>query len=317
MGGNTVKNDKMNRRKFLKNIGSGVAALIVIGMADYLYQNPCGKLSTDRKSNHFSSEKMGNRIYYFTGTGNSLKVARELAAGIGGAELVRITRKTVLDHESMEFDRVGIVSPVYMGGLPKMVVEFLEQLNINENAYIFTAVSCGSKATRGISLLQARGIMLKKDRHVKAEFVFALPKSNQTSYAPIPEAKQQKMFKANEADIKEAIDILAQYGTVRSASIPIIGSLSKMAQNHWQPHKTDVDFYAENNCVGCGTCVSVCPAHNIEIVNAKPTWKQQCERCTACLQLCPKQAIQFTEKTKKWGRYRHPDVSVRDLRILT
>jgi flavodoxin len=53
-------------------------------------------------------------IYYFTGTGNSLIVARKIAAVLGDCELIpfasqRTTRADIVPHA----ERVGIVCPVY------------------------------------------------------------------------------------------------------------------------------------------------------------------------------------------------------------
>lgn len=55
---------------------------------------------------------MNIEIYYFSGTGNSLAVARDLAAKLN-ARLIPIT--TVMDRESIETDaeRIGIVFPLY------------------------------------------------------------------------------------------------------------------------------------------------------------------------------------------------------------
>lgn len=44
-------------------------------------------------------------------------------------------------------------------------------------------------------------------------------------------------------------------------------------------------------CVGCGTCMKVCPLHNMHMNNHKAVSQQHCTMCYRCVNLCPKQAI--------------------------
>lgn len=45
-------------------------------------------------------------------------------------------------------------------------------------------------------------------------------------------------------------------------------------------------------CIGCGTCVSVCPVDAIKMVDGKAQIdKSICIHCGACESVCPVQAI--------------------------
>lgn len=59
---------------------------------------------------------MRTEIYYFTGTGNSLAVARDIAGKTNG-KLISIS--SVIDKESIktDADSIGIVFPAYMAHL--------------------------------------------------------------------------------------------------------------------------------------------------------------------------------------------------------
>lgn len=46
-----------------------------------------------------------------------------------------------------------------------------------------------------------------------------------------------------------------------------------------------------SRCVGCGTCVQVCPVHCISLENRLPVFGDGCASCFGCAQWCPKQAI--------------------------
>ncbi|MDR3600940.1 MAG: 4Fe-4S ferredoxin, partial [Desulfosporosinus sp.] len=63
---------------------------------------------------------MRNRIYFFTGTGNSLKVAQDIAKALPSCELVAIYKDTLLEIPS-GYERIGFVFPNYAGGPPSMV----------------------------------------------------------------------------------------------------------------------------------------------------------------------------------------------------
>ena len=69
-----------------------------------------------------------------------------------------------------------------------------------------------------------------------------------------------------------------------------------------------------DTCTSCGTCVAICPAKNIELVEGKPVWQHHCELCCGCIHNCPVQAIQAGAKTEKRLRYRNPSVTIAELK---
>lgn len=44
-------------------------------------------------------------------------------------------------------------------------------------------------------------------------------------------------------------------------------------------------------CVGCGTCVRVCPMRNITMEDGRPVAHGNCTMCYRCISLCPERAI--------------------------
>ena len=79
-------------------------------------------------------------IYYFSATGNSLVVAKDLAKGLDNVELIPIS-KVLKMPDATAFDRVGLVYPVYMFGLPLIVADFLKTIKINPGTYIFSVIT--------------------------------------------------------------------------------------------------------------------------------------------------------------------------------
>lgn len=54
----------------------------------------------------------------------------------------------------------------------------------------------------------------------------------------------------------------------------------------------------KNKCIGCGTCVAMCPVQAIQIgVDGKAEIdKNICIRCHTCESVCPVNAIKIDEK---------------------
>ena len=59
---------------------------------------------------------MGTTIYYFTGTGNSLKVAKDLSNALDEVRLVQISKNNI---EEIDSDTFKVDTPSYFGFLCK------------------------------------------------------------------------------------------------------------------------------------------------------------------------------------------------------
>lgn len=57
-------------------------------------------------------------------------------------------------------------------------------------------------------------------------------------------------------------------------------------------------------CIGCSSCVEVCPGNLIKLCEKKALIKheQDCWGCTSCVKACPKQAISFFLGADMGGR---------------
>ncbi|MCJ7664809.1 MAG: hypothetical protein MUO24_11305, partial [Desulfobacterales bacterium] len=63
------------------------------------------------------------RLYVYTGTGNSLWVARQLAAELKKATIEFVPRSKKAFN--VQADAVGIIFPVHIWGLPSSVIQFV------------------------------------------------------------------------------------------------------------------------------------------------------------------------------------------------
>ena len=106
---------------------------------------------------------MNTRLYYYTGTGNSLWIARQLAGRLQG-ETALISLGTGIPMPDESCERIGIVFPVHIWGVPRHVLEFVEKMTAQPGCYFFAiAVNAGQVAATLVQLkksLAARGILL-------------------------------------------------------------------------------------------------------------------------------------------------------------
>ncbi|MFA5090410.1 MAG: EFR1 family ferrodoxin [Candidatus Omnitrophota bacterium] len=253
-------------------------------------------------------------IFYFTGTGNCLKVAEDLAEELGGAHTVNMA--AVVDKEiDLSSDCIGLVYPVYMFGMPLLVKRFIKQLKSDKNKYIFSISTYGGESAGTLSqnaaLLKAQGLKLS------AGFIVKMPGNYTPLYEAIPIEKQNEMFKNEEQKIKDIARIVKEKKENRIERGAFLAGLflSGIIYNFMSLKipALDKNFWADDKCISCGSCVKVCPVNNIRLSDKKPLWLHKCEQCFACLHWCPREAIQYGKNTAGRKRYRNPAVKLESL----
>ena len=255
---------------------------------------------------------METKLYVYTGTGNSLWIARQLALELKEATLEFIPHLT--GDLKVEADRVGIVFPVHIWGLPSHVIQFANHLQVKPETYLFAlAVNAGQPAA---TLLQLQKLMSTRGRSLAVGCSFVMP-SNYTPWGgPGPIDTQQRLFREAQEKVKAIAGTILRGERKRVDKGPlwqniVFSLIYKMSFR--SVHKMDKKFWVDDKCNSCGICLNVCPVRNIEMTNKKPSWLHRCEQCLACLQWCPQEAIQYGEKTVKYPRYHHPEVILKDI----
>lgn len=256
-----------------------------------------------------------NVLYYFSGTGNTLKVAKDLASELGDTELIKITPDLDMQKQ-IEAKRVGIIYPVYCWGLPLIVSDFIKKAKISKDSYVFGVATYGAMLAYSGKTL--KHLIEDKGLKLSAGFAINMPGNAQTVYDVVKQEKQLKMFKKEQVRIKEIAQIISAKQKYKvETNLGIFGLLlTKLAYPGMikKINDNDKDFWVDDNCNGCEICAQVCPVKNVEIKDNKPTWKNKCQACLACMQWCPKQAIQHGKKSAFRKRYHHPEISVSEIK---
>lgn len=257
---------------------------------------------------------MKTEVYYFTGTGNSLVVAKDIAREIDG-ELISIPYAISKGTIKVNTKVLVIVFPVYMWGIPLIIEKFIKSIENLHDKYIYTIVTYGGMPGATINILENK--LKSYGGKLAAGFTVRMPGNYTPMYGAIPEEKQRKMFN----NWSKKIKIIAEYinnekqGIKETSNILVNLIFSSLIYNLSAKHIPEMDhgFWNDDKCNNCGICQKVCPVSNIEMNNGTPVWMGRCEQCLACLQWCPQQAIQYEKKTSTRKRYHHPNVDLSDI----
>ncbi len=255
-------------------------------------------------------------LYYFTGTGNSLAVARALAARLPDTELSPIPMH-LLKGEKVQVPpdaNAGIIFPLYAMGLPNLVVSFFKILDLSKAGYVFSIVTEGG--TSGFPAGQFRDLAESAGHELDAAWWIQMP----DNYIPLsaPPAKDRQKNIREDALRKVAViaDAVKERRS-RPMDLTLSGKILRMILYKGFIRRIsafDKKFVVSTNCNGCMVCVSVCPVNNIrELPKGKKEWLHHCEGCLACLQFCPVEAISCGGKSEDRPRYHHPNVTVADM----
>lgn len=248
-----------------------------------------------------------NVIFCFSGTGNCLDIAKNIAKRMGDTDIIMMRKAPAVTDVSAA-KRVGFVFPCYAGGLPGDVEKYAKTIKVNPKAYTFGVCSyagyigCGLyKLNSIIPLTYWAGVSHQ------CSCIWLFPHT--LMMPPISPEKAQK--RSEEKAIQIAIDALSfkrrkqppkmSVNAVESAAWPLLSKL--------KGRKLKVS----DACIGCDQCAKLCPKGNITIVNGKAKFGKDCIQCLSCLQYCPKQAISMGGATETRERYHNPNVTPDEL----
>jgi ferredoxin len=260
------------------------------------------------------------KIYYFSGTGNTLWSAKKIAGiiGSGECELFNIGMEAQKDEIVLEADAVVLLFPSYAFGLPVAVSRFVKKA-VFKTPYVAAFVTHGTTPGGTLSALSR---CLKKKRNGKP--------ANAVFYGNIPAVENYiAIFGPQEGAIVQQRTAMQDTATEEAARCITERRTSRV--NTFRPFSAFVSFLfaigikifykyykVSAECDGCGICEKVCPVNAITLRENPlgdkcPVFSAKCEHCQACFNWCPKKAILFGRLNAVIPRYHHPEITLTDM----
>jgi ferredoxin len=256
---------------------------------------------------------MRTTLFYYSGTGNSLWVARALATELGDVSLFSMSQMKQ-EQLHVQGESVGLVFPVHMWGVPAAVLTFLRRLVPDPDQYYFAVAVNAGQVSR--TLMQLQEAMASKGMSLGAGFEVVLPSNYLPWGGPGPADEMNRRFLQAVEKVRRVARYIQQQIIQPVERGPwwqrlLFTPIYKLSFS--QVSKMDEDFWVDEKCNSCGICAQVCPAHNIQLPEGRPTWSHHCEQCLACIQWCPQASIQYGKKTSSYQRYHHPEITLKDI----
>ena len=247
------------------------------------------------------------KIYYFSGTGNTLWSAEKIGEKSGSEyKLINIGIEAYKNTITLEADAIVFIFPAYAYGAPVIVRRFIKRA-VLKTAHISVFTTYGTSP--GGALAEIARILNKKNA-AKAYYGRIPAVENYTAmFGPQKEKTIKKRLEIQKLATDKAADAVAQrlsnrVFTFRQLSVCVTMLFLLGIKIFYRMYRVS------DTCDGCGTCEQICPVSAISIKNQKPSFSKRCEHCQGCLHWCPKSAITFGRVKPQTPRYHHPEISL-------
>ena len=252
-------------------------------------------------------------IIYFSGTGNCLQVANQIAEKLNDKviSIIDLDPKQDINDEV-----IGFVFPVYNYDLPTFVRAKLKELKLKDTSWYFGIIGHGGD--KGNALYRLDHILASKGCKLSYGADLLLPVNSRIMYGRVTDKIEERLT-ASVIKLEEiSKQILSrETNTNKIKKNRILSWMTKLGEKEYvQKYVTPV--VDPNLCVNCSICIKVCPVDNITEKDGKAFIEDKCVRCMTCMHWCPQTAIHFNNrKVNKAQQYHHPKVKWRDIEVNT
>lgn len=252
------------------------------------------------------------KIFYFSGTGNTLYVVSRLIEKLDWLYtpyLYDITFPSNYSKEIMNADCIMIAYPVYGSMPPIPMRQFIDyysylfegkEVMLVVTQRLFSGDGAGYLATK----LEDLGAIITDAEHfimpnnVSDSRVFSVRNGEQLDRCLEKLEKRADKFVARKEAAKS---ILRGY----NANGQFLGSMFnrvwwRMGEKR-RRKKLKIDLTL---CEGCGLCAKLCPVENIVMQDGKPVPQGGCVFCYRCINSCPQKAIKLFGKRPPQVQYK-------------
>jgi ferredoxin len=262
-------------------------------------------------------------VLFFSATGNSLYVARQLAQG-DDSQALSIPSLVHSGKYDVEAEEIGIVMPLYGHMPPNMVREFLAKAHLKAD-YFFTIFTFGMRPGPVVAIWEEEA----KQAGYHFDYINVIQMAdNWLHHFNMDDQKKLDATKHIPEQIQAISDDLAErkhwYRPVTAedwdAHAQFLKGSGIKTEDGFRMEASE-RFLITDRCVRCGICANVCPRNNYRLVNDRMTTRGTCDYCLACIHNCPQKAIQLRPSENPFlkpeenpnSRYRNPNVKLKDI----
>lgn len=246
-------------------------------------------------------------IFYFTGTGNSLYIAKQIEENP-----LSIPQAVHKRNQEFSADSIGIVAPVYGHEMPPMVKDFMKNAVFHTD-YFYIILTYGNRHGGAAELAK----QFCEECGIAVNYINVIMMAD--NWLPSFDMNEQKKIdkKIGEnmaeilADLSAHKNMISEVtDTDRTAHRQFLERMGQMPADAWQHLLRVTDA-----CVGCGICERVCPSASVHISDGKAVHiPGKCQTCLACAHACPQKAIQLTvPEVNPKARYRNEHISLQEI----
>lgn len=249
-----------------------------------------------------------NTIYVFSGSGNCLDIAKNIAKKLGDTDIV-LMRSAPEKTDATDSKRVGFVFPCYAGGLPAGVEDSFRAVKIAPGTYTFGVTSCSAYPGIGLNVLNSiHPLDFWSVVTHQCSCIWLFPHD-----LMMPKMGAEKA-QARSERLAALIGAQVLAGE-KTDKVPRAPAFNKLEASAWPmlSRQKAMKMQVSDACVACGQCVKLCPRQNIVIKDGRAAIGTDCIGCLACLQYCPKEAIHMGGVTLRRERYHNPKVPASEL----
>ncbi|UAL07081.1 MAG: EFR1 family ferrodoxin [Candidatus Methanogranum gryphiswaldense] len=241
-------------------------------------------------------------IICFSGTGNSMHVAKYASAVIGD-EVVSINDLLRLrEKEPLRSERPWVlVCPIYAWRIPRVVEKFILENAFMGNKQFYSILTCDSEV--GSADRYLKKLCTEKGFVYMGMASVNMPENLITMYHAPSDKDCEVIVRRADRRVKGLAELINSEVKLTDNKSKSIFKSAVVNPIFYKFYVKPEGFRTTDLCTSCGLCTSNCPMNNIKMIKGRPQWENNCTFCMSCICRCPTEAIEYKNKTKGKRRY--------------